>query len=123
VYGAGDNVVLRERYFERLVRLSPRSPTPSAGLRLSINVYAQVRLKQHDEETLNAFEAAASARPEIVDCFTMSGESDYIIRVIVGSVDEYERLLKSFLLHLPGLASINSSFTLKCIKNTTQIPI
>lgn len=53
----------------------------------------------------------------------MSGDSDYILRVVVRSIEEYEQLLKKFLLHLPGVASINSSFTLKCVKLTTELPL
>lgn len=92
-------------------------------LGLSVNVFAEVRLKQHDEETLNAFEKMTQARPEIVECFSMSGQSDYLLRILVGSVADYEHLLKKVLLHLPGIGSINSSFALQTVKLTTAIPI
>jgi Lrp/AsnC family transcriptional regulator len=90
---------------------------------LAVNVLANIRLRAHDEATLEAFERAARERPEIMECFTMGGESDYAIRVVVGSIDEYEHLLKKVLLHFPGVASINSHFALKCVKNTTRLPI
>ena len=90
---------------------------------LGINVFANIRLKAHDEETLEAFEQAARDRPEIVDCFSMSGESDYIFRVVVDSIERYEQFLKKVLLHFPGVSSVNSHFSLKCIKNTTKLPI
>jgi Lrp/AsnC family transcriptional regulator len=93
------------------------------ALGLTVNVFALIRLSKHDEDTLNNFEAMTKDRPEIVECFSMSGESDYILRVVVRSIDEYEQLLKKFLLHLPGVAAINSSFTLKCVKLTTELPI
>jgi Lrp/AsnC family transcriptional regulator len=92
-------------------------------LDLGVSVFARVRLRQHDEETLEAFEAATRARPEIVECFSMSGESDFLIRVIVGNVEDYEVFLKKTLLHLPGVASVDSSFALKCVKMTAQLPI
>jgi Lrp/AsnC family transcriptional regulator len=88
-----------------------------------INVFANLKLRAHDEETLEALERAARDQPEIVDCFSMSGESDYILRIIVKSIDEYERFLKKILLHFPGVASVNSHFALKCVKNTTRLPI
>src|SRR6185312_6271952 len=50
-----------------------------------VTVLANIRLKAHDEDTLNAFEQAARERPEIVDCFSMGGESDYAVRMVVGS--------------------------------------
>ncbi len=90
---------------------------------LSVNVLANIRLKAHDEETLEAFEQAALARPEIVECFVTSGDSDYAVRIVVRSIDDYEHLLKKVLLHFPGVASVNSHFALKCVKNTTRLPI
>lgn len=92
-------------------------------LGLTISVLANIRLKAHDEQTLEAFERAACACPEILDCFSMSGESDYFFRIVVRSIEEYEQLLKKVLLHLPGIASITSHFALKCVKATTKLPI
>jgi Lrp/AsnC family transcriptional regulator len=92
-------------------------------LGLPINVLANVKLKAHDEETLEAFEKAAAEQPAIVDCFTMGGDSDYALRIVVGSIDEYERLLKKTLLHFPGVAAMSSHFALKRVKNTTKLPI
>ncbi|RME67072.1 MAG: Lrp/AsnC family transcriptional regulator [Alphaproteobacteria bacterium] len=93
------------------------------ALDLKINVYAYVKLKQHDEETLDAVERIVQAQPEIVECFLMSGDSDYILRIVTGSVAQYEAFLKKVLLHLPGGAAITSRFTLKCVKLTTKIPV
>jgi Lrp/AsnC family transcriptional regulator len=90
---------------------------------LTVNVFANVRLKQHDEETLEALERAVHDLPEIVDCFSMSGDSDYLLRVIVKSIDEYELFLKKTLLHMPGVASVNSRFVLKRVKTTAKLPI
>lgn len=94
-----------------------------ARVGLTVNVFAEVRLKQHDEDTLERFEAMTRERPEIVECFSMSGQSDYLLRLLVGTVGDYEVLLKKTLLHLPGVASINSSFALKTIKVTTDLPL
>lgn len=102
---------------ERAVLLSPKI------MGLDISVFANIRLKAHDENTLEAFEQAARDRPEIVDCFSMSGESDYIFRVVVESIEQYEKFLKTVLLHFPGIASVNSHFALKSVKNTTKLPI
>lgn len=88
-----------------------------------ITVFAYVRLKAHDEATLEAPERAACDRAEIVDCFSMSGDFDYSFRIVVQSIDDYERFLKKALLHLPGISSVNSHFAVKCIKKTTKLPI
>ena len=92
-------------------------------LDLSVNVFAEIRLKGHDEPILVAFEDAARDRPEIMECFSMSGDSDYLVRVVVKDVEAYEIFLKKVLLHLPGVASVNSRFALGCIKSTTRLPI
>ena len=102
---------------ERAVILDPQV------MGLGVTVLANIRLKAHDEDTLVAFEKAARERPEIVECFTMGGESDYAVRIVVSSIDAYEHLLKKVLLHFPGVASVNSHFALKCVKNTTRLPI
>lgn len=102
---------------DRAILLDPRK------LNLNLTVFVQIKLKQHDEKTLEDIESAARACPQIVECFSMTGEADYVCRVIVADVDEYERLLKRTLLHFPGVASINSSVALKQVKLTTKIPI
>lgn len=92
-------------------------------LGLGINVFAKVKLKAHDESTLEEFEKAARDRPEIVDCFSMSGESDYMFRVVIESINSYEQFLKKVLLHFPGVITVNSHVALKCVKKTTKLPI
>lgn len=94
-----------------------------ARIGLPINVFAQVRMKFHDESTLEAFETAAHDRPEIVECFTMSGEADFLLRIVMPSIADYEQFLKKTLLHMPGVGSVNSGFALKCVKMTTVLPI
>ncbi|WP_144098586.1 Lrp/AsnC family transcriptional regulator [Croceicoccus sediminis] len=101
----------------RAVLLDPKS------LGLVINVFANLRLNQHDEETLDALEQAVHDHPEILEGFSMSGSSDYVLRVVAKSVEDYEHFLKKVLLHLPGVSSINSSFALKTIKMTTVLPV
>lgn len=93
------------------------------ALGVSVNIFAHVRLRQHDEETLEALEQAARDHPEILECFSMSGESDYLFRIVAASIEAYERFLKKVLLHLPGVAAVNSSFALKAVKVTTDLPV
>ncbi len=92
-------------------------------LGLPISVLAHLKLHRHDEATLEGFEAAVLGHPQIVDCVSVSGESDYAMRVVAASVDDYERFLKKVLLHLPGVASINSSFMMNVVKRTTDLPV
>ncbi|PEQ10558.1 AsnC family transcriptional regulator [Novosphingobium sp. PC22D] len=100
----------------RTVMLDP------AALGLTVNVFAHIRLTSHREETLEALERAVEEHPEIIECFSMSGESDYMLRILSPSIEAYEHYLKRKLSHLPGIASINSSFALKCVKDTRMLP-
>jgi len=93
------------------------------SLKLGVSVHAYITMKQHDEESLTAFENAVQEMPEIVECYSTSGEKDYLLKVIVGSVDHYESILKTRLVHLPHVAAVNSTFALKQVKFTTQLPI
>ena len=92
-------------------------------LQLSVNVVVQVSLGVQQEEALNAFEAAVQTIPEIVECYTVSGDRDFLLRVVVEDVTAYERLLKSTLVHLPEVANMSSTFALRQVKYTTELPI
>ncbi|GGO72243.1 MULTISPECIES: Lrp/AsnC family transcriptional regulator [Bowmanella] len=92
-------------------------------LNLGVSVFIYVTLKNHDEESLNGFEAAVQHIAEVVECHTTSGEKDYLLKVVVESIEEYELLLKSKLTHLPCVDHLSSTFALKQVKNTTELPI
>ncbi len=93
------------------------------ALGFNISVFAHIKLKNHEEESLNLFEDSVEQHPQIVECFSMSGESDYTLRVLARDVGDYEHFLKKVLLHLPGVASVVSSFALKTIKLTMKVPV
>lgn len=92
-------------------------------LDLLVTVYTYITIKSHEEESLNAFETAVQQVKEIVQCHSTSGDKDYVLIVLVKNVSDYERLLKQTIVHLPNVASANSTFALKQIKCTTQLPI
>lgn len=93
------------------------------SLNLSVSVHAYLTIKSHDESSLNAFEEAVQQVPQIVECYSTTGDKDYLLRIIVSTVDAYEKLLKKTLVHLPNVASINSTFALKQVKYTTELPL
>ena len=92
-------------------------------LDLGVTVYAYITIKSHNEDSLNDFESSVQKIDNIVECYSTSGDKDYVVRVIVSSVEHYEQLLKRTLVHLPNVASINSTFALKQVKYTTQLPL
>lgn len=93
------------------------------SLGFSVDVFAHIKIGRHDEDNLEAFEQEVRSHSEIVECFSMSGDSDYMMRIIARSIADYERFLKQVVLHLPGVASVNSSFALKEVKLTTDVPV
>lgn len=92
-------------------------------LNLGVTVHAYITIKHHDASSLEAFENAILTIPEVVECYSTSGDKDYVLRVVVENVEHYERLMKETLIHLPNIGSINSAFALKQVKFTTQLPI
>lgn len=95
----------------------------ASKLNLSVTVHASVTIKSQDEDDLNAFEAAVHTVKEVVECYSTTGEKDYLLRVVVDSVGHYEQLLKQTLVHLPNVSSVHSTFALKQVKYTTALPL
>ena len=95
----------------------------SKKLDLGVSVFIYVTLKNHDGESLNDFEKAVQGIDAIVECHTTSGDKDYLLKVIVESIEEYEHLLKATLTNLPLVDHLSSTFALKQVKNTTELPI
>ena len=102
---------------ERVTLLDPER------LGLSVNVFVQVSLGVQQEDALNQFEDAVQMIPEIVECYTISGDRDFMLRVVVEDVSAYERLLKRTLVHLPEVANMSSTFALRQVKYTTELPL
>jgi len=92
-------------------------------LDLGVTVHAYIIIESHDEESLNAFENAVQDVKEVVECYSTTGDKDYLLRIVTSHVGDYEQLLKKTLVHLPNVASINSTFALKQVKYTTRLPI
>lgn len=88
-----------------------------------VTVFAQVAIKVVDEETLNCFEAKVQELPEILECHSVSGEKDFILKIVARDVPTYERFLKKHLIHLPGVASIDTIMALSTVKSTTRLPL
>ena len=88
-----------------------------------VSIFVFVRLETHSTEVMDAFETATLGVPEILQCYTVSGEFDYMLRVVVASVRDYERTVKGKLLKLPHVGIMNSHFALNEVKNTTVLPV
>jgi len=93
------------------------------ALHLAVNVFVHVTLKNHRENGLTLFEDAVHDIPEIVECYTVSGDRDFLLRVVVADVSAYEHLLKHALINLPGVDNLSSTFALRQVKYTTEYPL
>ena len=92
------------------------------SLGLAVNVFVHVSLKQQDKTSLRIFTDAVSGRPEIMECYLMTGESDFLLRVVVENLQKYQLLITDCLTQIEGVASIRSSFALSQVKYTTALP-
>jgi Lrp/AsnC family leucine-responsive transcriptional regulator len=89
---------------------------------LGVNVFVQVRLEKQIETFLNAFERAVAGRPEVMECFLMTGTSDYLLRVVVSNLVEFQDFVTD-LSRISGVGSIQSSVALKQVKYKTSLPL
>ncbi len=94
-----------------------------AALDLTMNVFIQVSLERQSEDALEVFEAAMREHPEVMECYLMSGDADYYLRVVVSNLEAFEHFLKGTLTRTPGVAKIRSSFALKQVSYSTALPI
>ena len=87
-------------------------------------MFATVTLDKQIESALEAFEKSVTERPEVMECYLMTGEFDYLLRVVVPDLEAYEHFLLEHLTRIKGIASIKSSFSLKqvCYKTTLPLP-
>lgn len=92
-------------------------------VQLSVSVFANIRLKDHKPESLRQFEDAIEHVPEVVECYSITGENDFILRVVVKDVEAYEELLNKKLINLFEVSSYKSMFALRQIKYQTELPL
>jgi Lrp/AsnC family transcriptional regulator len=90
---------------------------------LTVNVLCHIRLKNHLPETTRAFEALLDFRPEIVECYAVSGDWDYFLRIVTKDIAAYETFLRTYLLASPAVGGTASNFALSVRKYTTALPI
>jgi Lrp/AsnC family leucine-responsive transcriptional regulator len=90
---------------------------------LKVSVFIQVTLEKQIEPALEVFEKAIRTRPEVMECYLMTGEADYLLRVVVPDLQALEHFILNFLSRVPGVGNIKSSFALKQVKYQTALPL
>jgi len=90
---------------------------------LKVSVFIQVTLEKQIEPALETFERAIRDRPEVMECYLMTGDADYLLRVVVPDLQAVEHFILNFLSRVPGVGNIRSSFALKQVKYQTALPL
>jgi Lrp/AsnC family leucine-responsive transcriptional regulator len=87
------------------------------------NVFVSIGLQREEQSELAAFEEAVRNIPEVMECYLMTGEFDYLLRVVVADMADFERLHKEALTRLPGVARVNSSVAIRTVQKRTELPL
>ena len=90
---------------------------------LPINVFVLVKLEKPTEENMRDFEHHIALIDEVIECFLMTGNHDYLLHVVSESLKSYEQFIRKELTRLPNIASIESSFAFGQVKRKTKLPV
>ena len=102
---------------KRVTLLDPRK------LDLKLCVIAHVTLEDHHEEAVASFAAVVQERPEIMECFALSGTFDYMLKIRARDVEDYDAFMTRYLMRNPHVRTVVSSFVLRELKFSTELPI
>lgn len=89
----------------------------------SQSVFVQMTLRSQESQDLEEFEKRVAQNPQVMECYLMSGEFDYLLRVIVSDTSDYEQLHRDFLTRLPGVERVHSSFALRTVSKRINVPL
>lgn len=92
-------------------------------LALGFTVFCHIKLVKHSEENITKFEASVQKLPEVMECFHVSGDYDYLLKVLVRDMEHFRNFMVSKLTSMEHVGSTTSSFTINEVKNTTAIEL
>jgi DNA-binding Lrp family transcriptional regulator len=93
------------------------------ALGLGLNVFISISLKEQSRKALAEFERRIAEHDEVMECYLMTGDSDYLIRVALADIAALERFILNQLTPIPGVEKIRSSFALKQVRYKTALPL
>ena len=88
-----------------------------------VNVFVNITLERQEQVHLREFEQAVRRVPEVMECYLMSGEYDYLLRVVLADTADFERLHSQHLTRLPNVARVHSSFALRTVQKSRELPL
>lgn len=94
---------------------------PAVGL--PIAAYTTVSLENHHPESVKQFDQFVEERPEVLECHSMTGTNDFLLKIVAESIEAYEKFMSAHLLQLRAVRSVNTSFVLRTRKSTTRLPV
>jgi Lrp/AsnC family transcriptional regulator, leucine-responsive regulatory protein len=93
-----------------------------AKLGLNGTIFVRITLVRQQQKDLAEFERAVGGVPEVLDCYLMSGEADYLLRILVSGVPDFERI-HNLLTRLPGVERVQSSLALRTVMQSGRVPL
>ncbi len=95
----------------------------AAKLGLGVTVFVTIRTDKHNPEWLASFAEGIAAIPEILECHRMSGDVDYLLKVVVADIAHYDRVYQALIAKVPGLSDVSSTFSMERLKAGTALPV
>ena len=95
----------------------------ASKLGLGSNVFVEITLHQEQQRDLRAFEVAVARVPEVMECYLVTGQYDYLLRVVVRNLEDFERIHREAITSLPGVSRVQTSFALRAVKKESSLPI
>jgi Lrp/AsnC family leucine-responsive transcriptional regulator len=88
-----------------------------------VNVFVSITLDRQSQSGLTAFETAVRKIPEVMECYLMTGEHDYLLRIVVADLADFERVHSQHLTRLPSVVSVQSSFAMRTVTRAAALPV
>ena len=89
----------------------------------AVNVFVNITLDRQSQTGLEAFESAVRRIPEVMECYLMTGEHDYLLRLVVSDLADFERIHNQHLTRLPSVARVHSSFAMRTVTRSRTLPL
>jgi Lrp/AsnC family transcriptional regulator len=94
-----------------------------ARLGLGLTSFVAIRTSNHSAQWLDAFAKGIGDIPEIIECHRMSGDTDYLLKVVVADIRDYDRVYKALIGCVPGISDVSSAFSMERLKYGTALPV
>lgn len=95
----------------------------AAAVGLSVTAFVSIRTNQHNADWLQSFARGVQSIPEIVECHRMSGDIDYLLKVVVRDIQHYDRVYRRLIAAVPGLSDVSSTFSMERLKHGTKLEL